>query len=94
MFWAMIAEGKTAASDDCKTTLLRRQENLQEKLNLSPLLDGSYLGGPGALLERDLFSQVFWFLFAWVGITQRTTHVDPLSSAKSGCQVPALSFVI
>ena len=44
MFWAAIADGKTGASDNCKMTLGGREEKLQN-LNLSPLLDGSYLGG-------------------------------------------------
>ena len=38
MFWATIADGKPAAS-------WGEEQKKQQKLNLSPLLDGSKLGG-------------------------------------------------
>ena len=49
MCLATIADGKTAASDNCKTTLRRREEQLK-KLKLSPLLDANWVG-PWAVVE-------------------------------------------
>ena len=46
MVWVTIADGTTAASDNCQTTLGKREEKLH-KLNLSrasPLSEGFFLG--------------------------------------------------